>query len=277
MKSRIIGLVKLTRIPTVLAMNAFMFVPIWTITNSISKALLSTLPFVFLISGEIVLNDYFGIDIDKISKPHRPLAAGTFSRKFALFLSLALIAVASFSAFFVFRGSAIREILFFTTLCLLSIYNAPVFFISFFKTIITALLVVVCLYFPYTYSQLPIKNTTIVFLFAAFFFILGREMAMDIRDLDGDSKNNYQTMAVVLGERVALHISGFAFLCAIISTVILIIMDISVGSFIVAGIIAAVQITLFILYVCMKEAKRRNVICLLMWIPMLLSLYILFM
>ena len=49
-----------------------------------SNVLLAAFAAAFITIGANVINDYFDIDIDRINKPDRPLAAGEISRKLAL-------------------------------------------------------------------------------------------------------------------------------------------------------------------------------------------------
>lgn len=167
MKRNIISIIKVLRLQSVLAMNLFIFLPIFIITKEFLFSLVQTLPYILMISGEIALNDCCDVEKDRINKPHRPLVRYNPNIKYVLSVAVVLILISGMLAIGVYYNSPFRILLFFIVVALLTLYNSKKAIIPFIKTFMTALATVLSLLFAYSYLSMTIEDA--FFLIAAFF------------------------------------------------------------------------------------------------------------
>ncbi|MCK4310648.1 MAG: UbiA family prenyltransferase [Methanomicrobia archaeon] len=136
--------------------------------------------FLFTASGN-ALNDYFDIEIDKISHPERPLPSGKITRSNALIFSIVTFGIAIFISLF------INSICFFIAvfalvlqLCYEKFFKKKGIFGNITISFLTALA------FFFGGAAVNHADVTIVLGLLAFFSILGREIIKDIEDMKGD-------------------------------------------------------------------------------------------
>lgn len=263
---------RLFRPQSVLAMNLFLFFPILIISHDAIFSLLQTLPFIFMIAGEIAFNDCCDIEKDRVNKPQRPLVNGNISVLNAKRLSICVILFSLLLGIFIYRESLQRELYFLVVTFMLSFYNINHPIVPLLKTIITALATVITLSFVYTYNR--ISTNQFFFLSAAFFFILGRELLMDIRDINGDSHNDYKTLAVILGAKRTEYIVLICFIISMLGATGMVAMSFSYFKL-------AILLPIFLLVMfCYKkfthtsETKKQNKYILILWLPIILMLLI---
>lgn len=270
-KSILTTYIKLFRPASVITMNMFIFVPILLYTKSIVYSVLQTIPFIIMIAGEIALNDCCDIEKDRISKPQRPLVNSNINIRYATIISICVIVISLLLSFIFYVRKASRILCFCIVTLILSFYNVKSSVIPLIKTIITAVATVVTLSFVYTYFNSDLNQY--FFLGATFFFILGRELLMDIRDINGDISYDYKTIAVVMGLRKTTLISLTAF---ILSTVCALSMLIINFTYIKLAILFLAIFLMFFCYVkCIQtdDTKKQNKYILILWVPIIMMLF----
>ena len=269
---KILTYFKLFRPASVLMMNLFIFLPILILTNNVAFSILQTLPFIFMLAGEVALNDCCDIEKDMINKPQRPLVAGHISVDNAMRLSLFVIAIGLLLGILAYRTSTERIISFLTVTIILSCYNMKIPFVPLLKTVFTAIATIITLSFVYTYNE--ICTDQYFFLGAAFFFILGRELLMDIRDINGDSNNNYKTFAVIFGAKRTGYIALICFILSMLAAIGMVVMSFS---YLKSAVLLPICLSVMFFYkkfTHTSETKEQNKYILLLWLPIILMLFI---
>lgn len=265
----------LIRVQSVSLMCAFVFLPIFFSTDNGTYALFQTLPIFFLLIGEIVLNDYCDIEKDKVNKPHRPLASGAISPKTGFVTIIVFLLLSLIAGGWAYFSNVPRLILFITVCLTLSVYNIPKPFFTLLKTLITAATTALCLAFAFSYSGFTLQS--ILFILAAFFYILGRENLMDIRDIPGDRSYGYNTLAIIWGRENALKLAFTSFAVSVVFIVLIGITG-TLNLFKVVCLIAIIILIAFLStrFLNAKNSKEQNRIIVYLWGPIILMLLILF-
>lgn len=264
--------IKLLRFPSVLMMSAFILLPILSATHDIAFSSLHTLPFILMLSGEIALNDCFDVEKDKINKPQRPLVGSSINIYHATVASVCVIMLGLLSGGLVYGFLAHRFLYLLAVTAILSFYNYKHPLIPLLKTGLTATATVVSLSFVYTYISIGVSQY--FFLIAAFFFILGREVLMDIRDIRGDSSNNYKTVAVVLGNQKASIFALICFFAFAITAICMLLTDYSFLNLIIVLLVVFLSLGCYIRCIKSNSSKEQNKYVLFLWIPIVLMLFI---
>lgn len=172
-------------------------------------SLISTL---LLLSANMAINDLFDLKIDRINNLDRPLVSGEIKVKEAILLVISLILSTELINIFLLPPK-IQNIVHLSILFTF-IYTPILKKILFIKNISCALMVAYTIFFGgislyngnFNLFQLNNKNNffyqIIIFIF---FGSLYNEILLDIRDYEGDKKNNISTIATVFGNKNALN------------------------------------------------------------------------
>jgi geranylgeranylglycerol-phosphate geranylgeranyltransferase len=180
-----------------------------------------------------VLNDYFDIEKDKIDHKNRPLPSGKISPKNALLLSVLFATLSLFFSIFIGIEGLIINIL---TISLLGIYSKINNKYGVLANIITATISSFVLIIGMSVGSF---SWIIFYLsFATFFLILGREIILDIRDLNSDRAIGKESYPLKHGIKKSVNMAILLF--SITSLILLVTSAItnSLGFFIILGIIA---------------------------------------
>ena len=166
----------------------------------------------FITAGSMAINDYFDREIDKKVHPDRPIPSGKITPKQGLIVSI---------TFFIL--SLVLSLLINTLCLLIAIITIDLLLLyeTIFKNygIVGNLVVAFIVAISFTFGGAAIgrPDISLDFTFIAFFLMLGREILMDVTDIEGD-KLNRSTLPMRVGERNATYLGCF-FL--IISTIFL--------------------------------------------------------
>ena len=185
------------------------------------NAILAAISAALITIGANVINDYFDIEIDKINKPQRPLAAGSIKKKTAIIyfsctyllawfiaalINTVLLSIAvTFSFILIFYSYRLKRVLFWG---------------NFTVSLTTAM--------AFIYGGLAVSHVqeTIFPAAIAFLFHFGREILKDNEDVKGDATVNAFTFPIKYGIRNSLIIMNGVFILLVIITVIPYILDI---------------------------------------------------
>ncbi len=271
---KVFGIGQTTRITTSIVICMIVLLPNLRDLNLIDSSMF-LLAFNLLLTsmGGFALNDYFDSDKDKINKPHRPIPSNRITRKTSLRIAYLLLFI---SFVFSIYNTLITSFGFMQLLLLgaMILYNYVTKVLAVTKTIYTALISSLVVSYPlminffdYRYFLLPI---------ATFFFILGREIFMDILDIEGDRKSGISTLPIKFGIKISLII---AFTSVSLGTLLvspLFLPAVAVVNFIRLSVIILSIISFSLLWMYGSNIKKKIAIIYL-WIPMLTGLTILFM
>ena len=171
---------------------------------------------VLIAAAGYIINDYFDLNIDRINKPDRMVVDKLISRRWAMFFHLFISFIGLMLTGYVSWHLKNPFLLFFNILTVILLW----FYSTKFKrklltgNILISLLtswVILVLYVAevsWTLGKfLPSQNPAILNLYklstvyAGFAFIVSliREIIKDLEDVDGDRKNNCETMPIVWG------------------------------------------------------------------------------
>lgn len=151
-----------------------------------------------------VINDYFDIEIDKISHPDRPLAAGKITPSNAIKFYSILVLVALAISFFLNRELFIITIIALIILFLYSLYLKKIPLVG---NITVALLTALAFFF----GGIAVNNAEATIVPAVFAFMINliRELVKDVEDIEGDKSNNVITFPISFGMSVTKYLIAF--------------------------------------------------------------------
>ena len=167
-------------------------------------SLISTL---FILSSNMVINDLFDLKIDRINNSDRPLVSGEIKIREAILLATILILSTELINIFLLPPKLQNPI--HLSVLFTFIYTPILKKILFIKNISCALMVAYTVFFGGFVAYNGSGNNKISFLYQIITFVflgsLYNEVLLDIRDYEGDKKNNISTIATVFGNKKALN------------------------------------------------------------------------
>lgn len=156
-------------------------------------------PFV-LTGSAMAVNDYFDREIDAINEPRRPIPSGAVSPREALIFFSMLTILGLLGAFLTNLYCFLTAVFAWAVMVLYSAKGKRTGFLG-------NLLVSTCVSVPFVYGAIALKGSlpqsSLLFAFIAFLSNTGREVTKGIVDIEGDSKEEIKTIAVLYGSRFA--------------------------------------------------------------------------
>jgi len=168
------------------------------------KLIFAMIAVFFITSGSMALNDYFDRDIDKKAHPNRPIPSGKITPKQGLIFSIILFSIALIMSVFINMLCLIIAVL---TIVLLILYETILKNQGIVGNMIVAFIVAIS--FIYGGASVGIPEMSLNFTLLAFFLMLGREILMDVTDMESDKLNRY-TLPMRIGIRKATYIGCFS-------------------------------------------------------------------
>lgn len=151
-----------------------------------------------------VINDYFDIEIDKISHCDRPLAAGKINPSNAIKFYLILVLVA---LTFSFTLNLELFLITLSALVILFLYSIYLKKIPLVGNITVALLTALAFFF----GGIAVNNAEATIVPAVFAFMINliRELVKDAEDVEGDKSNNVITFPIRFGMSATKYLIAF--------------------------------------------------------------------
>ena len=218
-----------------------------------NNVLLAALSAALITMGANVINDYYDIEIDRINKPNRPLAAGTVSKKTAFI-------------YFIF--------VYFLAWCLAIYINVWMFLIAFMTSIILFfysfrlkrtvlwgnLTVSFATAIAFVYGGVAVGHYKETFFPAAFAFLfhLGREILKDIQDMEGDKQAGADTFPVKYGISRSIGLISVDFILLVFLTAIPYILGIYSIRYFMIICFGIYPVLLFVIYRSRKDSDPAN-------------------
>jgi len=205
----ILQLIRVNHIPPTLFLcfsGAFIINP--SLPNLLhSSFIVFTLDTILLMSASMVINDIYDIETDKINKPNRPIVSGAITKTEAIGISILLLGSSEYLSIH-FLSENLQSIIHLSILYI-NLYT-PIFKkILIVKNISCALMVSLTLFFTalasskYPLNINPNLDLLIVACNLVFAGSWSNEILLDIRDYQGDKKENIQTLPVLFGKQNA--------------------------------------------------------------------------
>lgn len=221
--------------------------------DPLNYVLLAALSAALITMGANVINDYYDIEIDRINKPNRPLAAGTVSKKTAFI-------------YFIF--------VYFLAWCLAIYMNVWMFLIAFMTSVILFfysfrlkrtvlwgnLTVSFATAIAFVYGGVAVGHYKETFFPAAFAFLfhLGREILKDIQDIEGDKQAGADTFPVKYGISRSIGLISVDFILLVFLTAIPYILGIYSIRYFMIICFGIYPVLLFVLYRSRKDSDPAN-------------------
>ena len=143
----ILNIIKLMRPQSVMLMLLFIYIPIFMRTREYIYVLSQVIPMYFLLTGEIILNDYVDVEKDKINKQHRPLAAGKVCMYVAKRMIIIMFIGAIIFGIMFYKKNILSLLLFLLIFIVLTGYSLYIKQIAVIKTFVTAFVTLLCICF----------------------------------------------------------------------------------------------------------------------------------
>jgi 4-hydroxybenzoate polyprenyltransferase len=219
---QVIGLLLLVRFATSLIVGSGVFLSCWLTTRSSLYSLIRALPFVFACMGGFALNDYYDLKKDFVNRPYRAIPSGRISSRGAFFVGSVLTSLAVLLGAWMGRDGLERTLYVLAGLGVIG-YNVAVKYCGRVKSLYTALLASIP--FAFIIYQQHYAAIYWFFIAAVIMFITGREIVMDIHDLEGDRVTGVTTWPMTVGvptaekASVALQLVGCLALLPIVARI----------------------------------------------------------
>lgn len=164
-------------------------------------------------SAANTINDYYDIDIDRVNKPYRVLAAGKINARSARLAALVEYALGIILAAFISLPMFLMAFIFSAlTFIYSAILKRTILWGNFAVSLTTAA--------AFIYGGLAVNRPgeAIIPAVFAFFFHFGREIIKDMEDIQGDSQHQAKTFPIHfgLGPSVALVWANFIILAVLL-------------------------------------------------------------
>lgn len=179
------------------------------------SVLLAALSASLILAGANIINDLYDLEIDKLNRPNRPLAAGLISQRtgwfyfYLFYLGGLACALSAGPAFFYIAG---------LIALLLVWYSARLK-----RTVLWGnILVSFAGGLTFIYGALAVGDwqSGIIPAIFAYFFHFGREVIKDVQDLPGDLENQVVTFPGKFGVKAAILLVNILFTILILLTIL---------------------------------------------------------
>ncbi|MDD5017722.1 MAG: UbiA family prenyltransferase [Eubacteriales bacterium] len=266
----IVSYVKLCRLFTSIVIMLIVFLPTQKIYG-VGVALIKSLPFLLISMYAFCLNDLNDIEKDKINKPHRPLAKGALS-PLSVQLFIVLLSVCVTISIIIATPTLTELILYLSTFAGVSLYNIILKKLSLIKTFITACITTL----PFIFVLYTCQYDSIFYLLpvAVMFFINGREIFMDILDIQGDKKSGLKTIPINMTKKFALIFAISSQVIGVIFIILLVTLHMKLIYLFLCLFLIVSMILCYRLWFSQKR-ELQSICIKLLWLPMLSGFFIL--
>jgi 4-hydroxybenzoate polyprenyltransferase len=267
----ILGVLLITRAFTSGLISLAVFLPLYWAGKGVGTSFYSCIPFLCAAAGGFAMNDYHDLPKDRINKPYRALPSGKISGRAAYLLAVALMVLACLASLLFFR-TKLELLLYLGSILGVGFYNVVLKHLSLSKTVLTAAISVLPLF--YVTSTLAYPSVYLLIPIGGLFFLIGRELLMDIRDINGDKRARMKTLPMIVGSRAT---AASAFLLFALCGVLLAVFTLNVWSVRNAILAGAILSTSFVLPYpwSYKNGKYRRPVIISLYAPILCGILLL--
>jgi geranylgeranylglycerol-phosphate geranylgeranyltransferase len=218
-------------------------------------SLLSGFTVGFTISASsMVLNDIVDIEIDRINAPERPLPSNTLSLRTAWVCYFILLLAGFLAASYTGLDSLLTAI---AGGVIAALYNLKLKLSGFPGNVAVAFSTSL----PFLYAVTIVKDANVivlVFWAMVFLTVLGREIAKDIADVEGDAVKGARTIPIVYGRRTASLIAALFYVTAVSLSPLPLALDLVRNTRVYAIGVAVVDILLIYSLAILVRNPRKN-------------------
>jgi len=162
----------------------------------------------FLSGSALISNDYFDLEVDRINAPQRPYPSGLVTGREVIGLTIATALIGLAVSYFISLSALLLSLIFWLIGFL---YNWKFKQTGLPGNLMVSSSVAVTYVLGGMAVGQPWNKIVWVFSLMAFLIDLGEEIAGDAMDIAGDKKRGSRSIAIRLGKKNALSISGIIF------------------------------------------------------------------
>ena len=267
----VIGFLLTVRVFTSSVVGSIVFGAALVSGRTVTEALLAGAPFTLACMAGFALNDYFDATKDTVNRPYRAIPSGRLSRR-AVLIVAALAAVGAIVLSCLQQISPAGKIIYLSACLGVLLYNVVVKYFGFAKTGYTGMLSAL----PFAFCVFHYHYATYYWLFplAVTTFVMGRELAMDIHDIEGDAKDGVYTAPMMWGVD---SVRRWSMICQFVGSLLLLLLAVfrnSVLAIVLAFLVVCLTAVVVILRMISKECLAISIYT--SWIPMLAAVPLLY-
>jgi len=167
----------------------------------------------FLSGSAMILNDVFDVEVDRVNVPTRPLASGLISTSTAVVFAIIVTLIGLVASFFIDQLAVLLYVIFWV---IGFSYNWKLKERGFFGNLFVSSSVGITIILGGIAVGEPWNPAVVIFSAMVFLFSLGKEIAADAMDIEGDKKRNVKSIPILIGRKNALYISFSLFAAEIV-------------------------------------------------------------
>lgn len=207
----------------------------------------------FIGGGGMVINDFFDIEIDKINKPHRPLASGAIGKFDAIMFYAGMTGAGLIMSAYATKTAFIIA---FAAVPVIFLYSQR--FKS--KPLIGNLIVGGLTGLAFIFGGAAVGNIKQAVMPAVFAFLInvGREIVKDMEDVEGDSQHGAMTYPVIHGMKKSAVIATCFLVAVVVSTIVPFVSGMYGINYFVTVNIGVNAVIVYVLYSLWKDQSGKN-------------------
>ncbi len=217
------------------------------------EIILASLSGMLISAGGNVINDYFDIEVDQLSKPHRPLPSGKVGASGALILYVLLTIVGLILSVlinrptFIIASAAVVGLFFYSASLKLELFwgNFTVAFVS-------------ALAFLYGGASVGNARGALIPAVFAFLYHFGREVLKDLEDMEADRLRRSRSIPLACGKRAAQRTIVSTFVLLIIATILPFALEIYGWIYLLVVIAGVDLLLIYIAFSTLRDSSPVN-------------------
>ncbi len=207
----------------------------------------------FIAGAANVINDYYDVEIDKINKPYRPIAAGKVTRREGFYFSMILFIIGVGLAYFInWKAFSICIIAFILLFSYSAKFKRTVLWGNLIVSLVTAL--------AFIYGGIAVNRLghALIPAIFSFFYHLGREIIKDVEDIAGDRADKIQTIPIRYDEKFALKIAMWIYIFLIFLTIMPYVFNIFGNYYLVVVLGIVDVVVVYVLFSMFHNPESKN-------------------
>jgi len=204
-------------------------------------------------AGANVINDFYDVEIDKINKPKRPIAAGIIRPGEAFIFSVILLLIGIALGYLVNWKAFVVSVF-----CALLLYcysfklKRTVLWGNLSVSLVTAL--------AFIYGGIAVNRMSYALIPAtfSFFYHLGREIIKDVEDVKGDRSDHIVTLPIAYGEKLAIQIATAIYVLLIVLTFLPYLFKIFGIYYLLTVLMIVDFVIIYVIYSAWRNPESKN-------------------
>ncbi len=167
----------------------------------------------------MVVNDYYDIEVDRVNQPTRPLPSGQVSKKGAVAIAVAMLAVGFAATALLLNQDAVLIVGLYALLAWLYDFRVKKYGLAG-NSIVASSLAIPFIYGGVISGGQVLESLLLFMAVTSFLAGVGREVVKAMADVPGDQKRGVRSYASVHGLRSAAALGALFFLLAVVTSLL---------------------------------------------------------